>query len=146
MSGGVQIDTKGLYKKLKNIEQMVYFFENIHKDAATWMQENEVNEVLNGQYVNRISGDLRRSQKVISLSETTSLLFTDLGVAPYALAVLARTQAKFGRNFLQITIDLFAKEMQELMVKEWKRMLEVMNSGQTYKYQNPFPDIAVVNL
>jgi hypothetical protein len=145
MAEGVEIDLEGFNRKLKSISQMIYFFENIHKDAANWMQENEVNEVLNGQYVNRISGNLRRSQDVVSLSEVTSLVFSDLGIAPYALAVLKRTQARYGRNFFQITIDLFAEEMQALMKKEWERMLEVVNSGDPYKYQNPFPDIQIAN-
>jgi hypothetical protein len=72
-------------------------------------------------------------------------VFSDLGIAPYALAVLKRTQARYGRNFFQITIDLFAEEMQALMKKEWERTLEVVNSGDPYKYQNPFPDIQIAN-
>lgn len=138
--GGFEIDAKRFYAKLKNMQSMVYFFENIHLDAAAYLQQKEINEVLNGQYVRRISGNLRRSQEVIPVSPVLSVVATELSIAPYALAVLERTRRKYGRNFLRITLDLFAGEVQRLMRAEFDRMMEVINSGQPYKYQNPFPD------
>ena len=130
--------TDGFLRKVRALHSGVAFFEHAHLDAAARLQEHMVDDVLTNQYVGVISGNLRRSQEVAPSSRFSSLLFTDIVVAPYALFVLRWSRRKYGKDFIRITLDLYLARTLDLMEKEFNRMVGEIRQGRIYKYQNPF--------
>lgn len=139
MANDFRFDDRGFIQKFRALQAAGDYFLNIHLDAATFLQEKLVTEVINGQYVNVISGNLRRSQAVIPVTKFKTILASDLTVAPYAVFVLDWSRREYsGRTFLQITLDLFLTETKRRMKSEYKRMIRSVNFKRSYKYQNPF--------
>lgn len=125
-------------KKVKAIRSGVQFFENVHRDAAAYLQQRMVDDVLAGQYVGVISGNLRRSQEVAPTSRFSTILFTDIVIAPYALFVLGWSRETYGQDYLRITLQLFEGNTRAIMQREFLRMMESIRKRDVYKYQNQF--------
>lgn len=114
------------------------FYTKVHRDAVAHFIGKLTNEILNSQYVGVISGQLRRSFDPKPLDLFRTAMVHDPSVAPYAIYVLDWSEARYGKNFIQIAIDLHWPGMIFFMKEEHKRMLSVISKANIYKYKNPF--------
>lgn len=137
MSGG-GVDMSGAMRKMERLKRAnISFRANIVRDAGAFFLEMLVNEVLNGAYVNRITGMLVRSQTITPI-QAGVLIYANLSVAPYAPDVAARTLAKYGQDYLRITKHFTGPDIKAGAAKEAQRMAKVIDEDKDYRYRNPY--------
>lgn len=134
----MELRDEGARKKLAAVRSTVRFLLNSHRDMATHFQHKLVDEVAAGQFVGVISGNFRRSWEVLPLGPFATAIASELAVAPYAPFVIAWSQRKYGRNVMQITLNIYGDEAQRKLKDEFERLVSRVNSGKTYRYKNPF--------
>ena len=126
MSG---VDTSGAMRKLAALRRAeATFINNIPEDAGAFFQQELTGYVLNGAYVNRITGMLVRSQTLAKIQAGVRI-FANLSIAPYAPDVAARTMAKYGKDYLRIT---------KAAGREFRRLGEKIDKDENYIYRNPY--------
>lgn len=143
MPPNVRINTRGLRAKIENLKRFRQSLIFIHQDAAAWFKLKLIDEIINGQFVGVITGNLRRSHAVrpFSKSKTIILVPQSAPAAPYAGIVARRTKGRFGRTYLELTKFFFEDQLREIAVKEMSRAIKKINLRQRYVYANPYPAV-----
>jgi hypothetical protein len=140
MKATIKLNDIGARKKQQAMRSAVETFaQNIPLDACSFFDTNTSQGVISGQYVGVISGNLRRSLTVERLGPHSAGLGSDLGIAPYASAVRARTAKKYGRDFYRIALKMFRSRAVLAVNAEYARLRGVVASARQYTYRNPFP-------
>ena len=135
MSG---VDTSGAMRKLARLQRAeATFANNILEDAGAFFQQELTGYVLNGAYVNRITGMLVRSQTLAKIQAGVRI-FANLSIAPYAPDVAARTMAKYGKDYLRITKAYTEGKIKEGAGREFRRLGEKIDKDENYIYRNPY--------
>lgn len=111
------------------------------QDGAVYYKGRLLNNVIAGQYVGVISGQLRRSFGLRPLSARSIEVKADLTVASYAPRVLRWSAAKWGRNYLQITTAFYGKDIIDGFQEEIAAAVRAIGRGRIPKYSNPYPFI-----
>jgi len=129
------------------------FFTEFHRDMIAWIMGQMLENVISGRsdvpgrgrgYVGVVIGDLKKAQTSKSSKFRTDL-YPDLAsrAAPYIFHVAEWARNKYGDDYYQITLDLYGNKAMDYLETEHKRMLRVLNSGQRYKYENPYPAVEI---
>jgi hypothetical protein len=108
-------------------------------DAATFYKIKLNDEILNGQVVGVISGNLRRSQTLRRLTKFHTLLFSDASIASYAKDVAARVKKRDGQNYLEACTALYGERIEKILTDTIESYTDRINRGVIINYQNPFP-------
>lgn len=136
-----EIDDSGAQEKFESLRQLNRFFENIHIAAAQFYRSKIVNEVINGQLVNVISGNLRRSHTAKKISKFRSVVRVnvDVRLAPYQPKVEAYTVRRYGQSYVAYSKDRFLERTIQIAEDEYREALKLIKQGQKYEYKNPYP-------
>ena len=134
----MELDDSGAKRKLKQVRATVKFITNAHADMANFFVQRLVDEITAGQYVKVHSSNFRRSWDAMPIDPVTSIITSDLAIAPYAPFVVAWSARKYGRSVLAITVELFGREAERSLQREWTTLVESINEGRRYTYRNPF--------
>jgi hypothetical protein len=136
----VKVYGAGAKKKTDSMRTAVLAFaKNIPLDTCGFMDGATSSSVLNGQYVNYISGNLRRSVTVERLGPFSAAIGSDEGIAPYAKHVRRWSERKYGKNYYRIAYDIFEAKIILAVNAEYARLRKIIDAGRTYTYQNPMP-------
>ena len=132
------VDDSGAKKKLANMRRGYEdFASKITHDAGSFFLLKLTDEIINGAYVRRISGMLVRSQTLTPLRYAVKIA-ANLSIAPYAPSVAAKVFKREGHDYLRLTKFFYGDEIQEKASNEFRRLGKVVDSGEKYRYQNPF--------
>lgn len=107
--------------------------------AATYWSRTLTENIINGQYVGVISGNLRRSFKVVPGVLGSAIVRNDRQIAPYAPDVERRTRTRYGKGYLQLTTDRTRPRILGTSVVAFKMMQKATNQRKKYVYKNLFP-------
>lgn len=117
------------------------------EDALEFFKTSMMDKELDFNPVGIITGMLRRSYAAAGLYDRQPYvirLSPNLSVAPYAVDVSKRVQLRFGQSFVQLTLDRTSAEADDAIRREINRAAQVIQNGERYKYQNPFPAVGGV--
>ena len=154
------VDSSGFKKKMKlarsNFDKVGPM---IIEDAATYLLLQLVEDVLNGEtgtnypksypstisqgatgFVGVITSNLRRSMDFRKLDKYTAYI-TNVrsGLAPYHNDVIEWSKNRYGKDFYEITVQLYGKQVIDEIAKALTRMLKSWNDGREFQYTNQFP-------
>lgn len=132
------VDPSGAMKKLAALQKAQFeFASKILIDAGAYFLHYLTEEVLNGAYVNRITGMLVRSQTLTPIGVGVEIA-ANLSIAPYAPSVAARTLARYGKNYLNLAKFFTEEGIKEGAAREFTRMGETIDKNGNYRYTNPY--------
>lgn len=137
----VRIDTSGLRAKLRNLKRFRDSLTFVHQDGAAWFKGKLINEVINGQFVGVITGNLRRSHVVRPFSKDKTLILVPQSApaAPYAPLVARRVRNKFGQDYIELTRFFFEEDLIKIATDQISRMIKAVNQRRRVVYTNPYP-------
>jgi len=164
----LKVDFPQLKRKISSFNGLFTTLQRLHRDAAIYIQGRLVESILAGEtgtnypksypssitegvggYVGVVSGQLRQSIQQKSTGKYSSRIFVDptaaaIGAGPnskyqtYAEFIADWSQEKYGRNFMQIAVELYGEYVTERISFEMNRLIKSLNSGTPYFYKNPF--------
>lgn len=120
-------------------------FGMLMQDALEFLKTSMMAQEVNFDPVGIVTGNLRRAYSTAGLYERlpyTIRLTPNLSVAPYVPEVSQRIQKRFGKTFVQLTLDRQSALMDDCIRREVLRAVAIISAGGRYKYENPFPPIA----
>lgn len=129
----------GFRKKIDGLKALDTVARNFPKDAASYMKERLNMNVMDGQYVGRISGMLRRSHQIFIAGPYVAEVKHVPGVAPYGKWVYEWSLRKYGKSYIQILLDLYGPSVNRAAKLVIGRMVQRIRSGASFTYVNPFP-------
>lgn len=107
--------------------------------AASYYVRVLTEDIINGQYVGVISGNLRRSFKPVPGSLGTAIVRQDGQIAPYAVNVAERTIRKYGKSFMVLTTQRTKPRILDTSLVTFRTMQQATNKRKKYIYRNLFP-------
>lgn len=124
----VKIDTSGAEKKLSKVinndmQSLIY-------DAAIYLTEKIRQDIISGQYVGVITGQLRGGTLVEQGAQEVRVI----SEMEYTKYVLAYTKNKYGNDYVDIANNIYGGNMIAIVIQEAKKMY-----NDNYRYENPFP-------
>lgn len=131
----------------------------IVEDAATYLLLQLVEDVLNGEtgtnypksypsgispgatgFVGVVTSNLRRSMDIRKLNEYKARITNvRAGLAPYHNDVIEWSKKRYGKDFYEITVELYGKQVITEVFKALRRMIRSWENGQPFQYSNQFP-------
>lgn len=139
-------DTKARRKQDSAMELLRVFgpYGFLMEDALEFFKTSMMAKELDFDPVGIITGMLRRSYSAAGVYDRQPYvirLFPNLTIAPYAIEVSERIQRRFGNSFVQITLDRTSIEADAAIRREIERAATIIQAGQRYIYENPFPAV-----
>lgn len=157
------VDSSGFKKKVARMRAQLLGkgIEALVQDAATFLQEKIVDEIINGPagsvypksgypsgvakgqsgYVGVNTGQLKASIAVDKQTFTKYLVSPDPGraaVGDYFEEVAKWAERKYGQNYMQIAVTLWGDFIKAKMSTTVRELVRAINKGRIYNYQNPF--------
>jgi len=139
-------DTRARRKQESAQELIASFGPNgyILEDALEYFKTQMMAVEVNFNPVGIVTGNLRRSYATAGLYQRLPYairLTPNLSVAPYVPEVSERIRKRFGKSFVRLVIERVGAEVDACIAREMRRGLAVIESGQQYRYENPFPGV-----
>ena len=121
-------------KKHKAIQNMVKAFRIIPELMANDLHTEIQTKELDGEPINRITGQLINSMDVIKLSADAWALSQNKAQAPYAPRVMVFVaKARAGKPALTLLKERRFPVYQKAIVREFTKMVKDANAGRVYK-------------
>lgn len=156
----MSVNSSGFRRKMKLArEDFARVVPMIVEDAATYLLLQLVEDVLNGEtgtnypksypntiqsgatgFVGVITSNLRRSIDFRKENEYRAFI-TNVrsGLAPYHDDVIEWSKKRYGKDFYEITVQLYGKQVVTEIEKAFRRMLRSWSGGRSFQYSNQFP-------
>lgn len=151
-----------------NREILTGLLYHLIEDAAAYMHNKVVNEVLNGQpgesypksypgsitpgakgFVGVVTGNLKRAIQTRKVSQLQSnvildgsasyISVTSSGYNNYGEIVAKWAEKKYGFNYFDIAVRLYGPLVQSIITETLKRFVRAVTDGVRFQYKNPFP-------
>lgn len=154
------VDQSGFDRKMK-LQQQAFdkAGPKIVEDAGTYLSAKLVQEILNGAsgpnypkpypagisegatgFVGVITSNLRRSIGVERMNEfEVRIRQINETLAPYHDEMVNWSQAKYGKNFYEIAVELYGPAIAKTILATLTRIVKDAGSLKRLSYQNPFP-------
>lgn len=129
----------GFRKKIQVLKSLDTVAREFPKDAATYLKERLNSSIIDGQYVGRISGMLRRSHQIFIVGPYVAQVKHVPGVAPYGKRVYEWSIRKYGKSYIQILLDLYGPSVNRAARVVIGRMVQRIRNGGSFTYVNLFP-------
>lgn len=124
----IKVNTSGLESKLrKNVNAII---KQMIIDAAEYLARKIREEVISGQMVGVITGDLRAGTKV----EESDGKVRIVSEMDYTTHVSNWSKNKFGISYFEYANQMYGGNLSKIIQEEAKKIYQ-----KNYNYQNPFP-------
>ena len=139
------IDITGARRKFALTRKLItQVGPKVVEDSAAFYLGRLANEVINGQYVNRISGRLIGAQTTIERDGPYKIKVGTIAnhpEAPYAPFVARYAERKYGNDYLEITRILHGPDIIRYSNIAFDKAAADISAGKTIRYRNPFPAV-----
>ena len=124
----LKVNTSGLETKLrKNVNAIV---KQMIIDAAEYLARKIRDEVISGQVVGVITGNLRRGTAVEEIDGKVHIV----SEMDYTKFVMEWSRNKFGISYFDYANQMYGGNLSKIIQEEAKKIY-----SKNYTYQNPFP-------
>lgn len=118
-----------------NINHMLQAFEKMPRAMANVAHSELTSVELNGQPINRITGNLANSWGVAQVGYAMFALKQTSTQAPYAPRVMVPVSiARAGKPALSLLFDRLKPRFDAAILKEFQRIERVINAGGNYRF------------